>query len=488
MRPLRIVIAMLAVGLLAGDGWAGVYNLKDAPPAYPALVDNAYEDIRLVLDPLRAAIVPVVPDQASDQTKRLADELEAKPAKDSTPQDRLKLGVCRIRLGQYQDAIRVLRAADRTSFVVRVYLQEAELEAKAPGDLTTPDRINLGACYIRLGRTNDAVAVLSAADQNDFLVLANLAAAYQSLNELERAVAYEEQAVASWPSIQAGWSTSELDWFRRVEGYNLKLLKLRLREKLANPTVKRWDTMDALFDKPSPAGAEYEARIQSWKMWGDLPPDGYHLMAQLLVWSPNDDRLYWQLGEILNAKGNMQAAYRIFDELISARSESTVQQLQAHRKALMAYLEVAKAANTAWPSPGMFQTDLHELVWAISPRGLLLPPGVGDVANETAMAATAQAYSTPPAPPPPQASQPRGWQIDWQPIFVGFAAGLIVATLGALQWTEWRRRRLAAMAPPPASAPPAVTSPSPRTEPAVHDAGTIRTDAPAAPHRMEGTP
>ena len=45
-------------------------------------------------------------------------------------------------------------------------------------------------------------------------------------------------------------------------------------------------------------------------MWGDLPPDGYQIVAQLLVWSPNDDRLYWQLGELLNAMGSVQDAFK----------------------------------------------------------------------------------------------------------------------------------------------------------------------------------
>src|SRR5207248_597685 len=109
-------------------------------------------------------------------------------------------------------------------------------------------------------------------------------------------------------------------------------------------------------------------------------------------------------------------------------------------------------------------------------------------ANETAMAVRAQAYAAQAQQQqqpsgPPTATPPRGWQPDWQMMLIGFAAGAIVAAIGALQWTEWRRRRQTA-------APSAEIPPSPRTEPAAHDAGAF-TDAaaqPAAPDRVEGAP
>ena len=139
-------------------------------------------------------------------------------------------------------------------------MQAAELERKEPANLTTMDRVNLGACYLRMNRPNDALRVLRQADQNNFLVKANLAATYQALNELDQAVAYEEQTLAAWPSIQPGWSNVELGWYRRVEGFYLKLLQFRLAERDANEREfnqpnRPWDKMDDLFGKPRPGPA-----------------------------------------------------------------------------------------------------------------------------------------------------------------------------------------------------------------------------------------
>ena len=365
-------------------------------------------------------------------------------------------------------------------------MQAADLEAKAPADRTTTDRVNLGACYIRLNRPNDAIRILSEADQSNFLVLANLAAAYQAIGEGDRAIAFEEQALAAWPSIQPGWNSGELAWYRRAEGYYLKLLESRRRESQANPGNRPPVTMDLLFGKPhTSAGGAYEAQEQWWKLWGDLPPDAFAIVSQLLVWAPNDDRLYWQLGEILNSLGVVVEAENIFDELANSRSLSGVRKFMQHRQALKESLKVANAlVKTYGDDTGKYLKDCHCLLLAVAPRGLLSSPGLGDACNAVAPAAVAQFYGLQEAPPPTPSKG--GWRPDWQAIFVGFAAGLIIATLAALQWTEWRKRSCAAAPQPPVPSPAPPSSP--HTEPAVHDPGTFRADAPAAPDRLEGAP
>jgi tetratricopeptide (TPR) repeat protein len=431
MNHIRTVLAVLAVGLLAGSVRAGVYNLDDPLPQHLPPLPYLHEQIQLILGPLRKAALPPVLNQP----------------------------------GPYE-------------------VQAAKLERKAAQDLTTIDRVNLGACYLRMNRPNDALRVLREADQNHFLVRANLAATYQSLNELGQAVAYEGQALAAWPSIQPGWNSVELGWYRRVEGYYLKLLQFRRAERDANERQynqpnRPWDKMDLLFEKPRAGGGDYQTQELPWKLWGDLPPDAYAIVSQLLVWFPNDDRLYWQLGEIMNSIGLVPEAVKVFDEL-SNKNLNGVREFKEHRRTLKESVDVANALVAVYGNDtARFQRDFKVFMLEISPRGLLLPPGGGALANETGMAVVMQAFASSartdgPAPRP----APRGWQLDWQPIFVGFAAGLIVAVLGALQWMEWRRRRHAASGAP--------ILPSQPTEPAVHDAGAFRSDDATPPDRVEG--
>jgi tetratricopeptide (TPR) repeat protein len=443
---------MLAVGFLGGSLRAGVYNLNDPLPQRQPPLGYKHNQIQLDLGAWRKAALPPVMGQP----------------------------------GPYE-------------------IQAAELEHKEPADLTTIDRVNLGACYLRMNRPNDALRVLREADQSHFLVKANLAATYQALGELGQAVAYEGQALAAWPSIQPGWNSFELGWYRRVESYYLKLLQFRLAERNLNERQynqpnRPWETMDLLFEKPRGGGGDdYQAQELPWKLWGDLPPDAYGIVSQLVVWFPNDDRLYWQLGEIMNSIGFIQVvepgspgqdgskasqnvalvglvpeAVGVFDEL-SYRNLNGVREFREHRRILKESLAVANALTTVYGNDSpRFQRDFRCFMAEIAPPGLLLSPGGGDLANVTGLAVVVQSAT----PPARNTGSPRaassGWQFDWKPIFVGFVAGLIVAVLGALQWTEWRRRR-------------AATLPSQPTEPAVHDAGAFRTDA-SPSDRVEGAP
>ena len=222
-----------------------------------------------------------------------------------------------------------------------------------------------------MNRPNDALRVLCEADQSHFLVKANLAATYQALGELGRPWRMRAR-LAAWPSIQPGWNSVELGWYRRVEGFYLKLLQFRLAERDANERQynqpnRPWETMDLLFEKPRAAGGDYEAQELPWKLWGDLPPDAYAIVSQLLVWFPNDDRLYWQLGEIMNSLGLVPEAVKVFDDL-SNKNLNGVREFKEHRRTLKESVDVADALTTAYGNDGArFQRDCRAL-WRKSPR------------------------------------------------------------------------------------------------------------------------
>jgi hypothetical protein len=202
-----------------------------------------------------------------------------------------------------------------------------------------------------------------------------------------------------------------------------------------------------------------------------------------------------------------------------------VRELQQHRAILKGAVPVAEAFDNAVSDPASkskFIMGLYTASSGLTPHGLLTPPVCGQFAEAAGLAAwlpaesviterqqalarmrledeqrrlgPVQAAAGPPqgdaaAKAPAAAPNSAGPWPEWRPLFVGFAAGLIVATLAALQFLEWRRRRRAAAAPAGApTLPPTEFSPPRRTEPAVHDAGAIRTDAPSAPDRVEGAP
>jgi hypothetical protein len=65
-------------------------------------------------------------------------------------------------------------------------------------------------------------------------------------------------------------------------------------------------------------------------------------VSQLLVWFPNDDRLYWQLGEIMNSIGAVPEAVKVFDEL-SNKNLNGVREFKEHRRTLKESVDVANA-------------------------------------------------------------------------------------------------------------------------------------------------
>jgi tetratricopeptide (TPR) repeat protein len=290
----------------------------------------------------------------------------------------------------------------RPAYLSRV----AQLEAKRQQeDLTVRECIELGGCYLRLLKREEAIGVLESArarEPKNALVLANLALANQMLDLYDRAINYEEQALANWPATQEGFSPEQWQWFQRVEKYQLLLMRLRHREALRD-TRKTFEDVDALFPNftfqgnkddygPGPAGPG---------QWGaELPPDAPRIVEQLLIWLPLDNRLYWLLGEVLNAQGKVADAATVLDDLVAKRK---------------------------YAPPG----DLVHKHWRVL-REAKSPGGE---------ATTFEQASSSPAADSPAQSGDSNWLPNWRHILVGFVAGIIITVLVQMQWREYTRRR-----------------------------------------------
>jgi tetratricopeptide (TPR) repeat protein len=346
----------------------------------------------------------------------------------------------------------------------------AALEARAGDASFSPiDRADLGGCYVRLGRYADAVRVLEAGDTGHFLVLTNLAAAYQNEGLLDRAVLAQRRALANWPPVWSPWTDAQWYFYRRVEHADLALLEARrLEERQAGGRPAAAQGPDPVFPgvRFTGPGAEYVAGRIALDMLDRLPPDAPWLVRNLLWSLPNDDRLYWLFGELLNSRGQVEDAYAVLDELVFARQWSNVRELVRHRLVLKERAEELRALRQTamFRNPALSPLAHEDLLWALAPRPPLAVPVAGPCAAEAAWWATA-AYlelaqreemagrkpeeavtaaalpePTAPAPEPAPAASAAGLP-NWKHITAGFVAGLVVATLARLQWNEWRRRQ-----------------------------------------------
>jgi hypothetical protein len=376
-------------------------------------------------------------------------------------------------IGYREIPLEKVRQEDPTSIrtTYRGLLARLE-ESKRQGTLLLPDRIDLGALYLRLSspgainRYRDAKLVLEEAERQSpeswslrFLLFANLAATYHGLAESEQqplyfdqAIAYQKRALAVWPDAYPVW---RFDWvgqnYRRAELFYLRLLEVRREEQRRRPTARGFEQVDDLFTgvRFVGPGGEYQAGKIARESWDLLPPDAPQIVLQLIYWFPYDDRLYWLFGEILNSRNQVREAHAVLNELVAERNLRNVRDLNRHRLILQ---ETAESIDAVLAVIAKNPSLTPYLVMALSPRGsVAITPGFGSAMLETASPAVEyyvqemsqrqqQEQLGGPAPGPP-----RG-QREWGAIFGGFLLGILVGILGVWQVRQWRLRHAASQA------------------------------------------
>lgn len=236
----------------------------------------------------------------------------------------------------------------------RYFLAEQLMFAPA-SRLTVEQKLNLGAVLIRRKKLDAALTILrplADREKNNFLVLANLATAYQlsGQDHAQRAISTLEDALQHWPARMSDlpeekqkylaslqWHDGAYEFYREVEKYQLKLLKLRAREARTRPNkTDDFDSVDALFDvKFVGESGKFEPGRIARAEQAKLPKRAIDIVQQLLVWLSDDIRLYWLLGELLNAQGDIVGARSIFEELVREH-KVRAQDVREHRTALLA--------------------------------------------------------------------------------------------------------------------------------------------------------
>jgi len=413
MRRIVLSIALLlGGGTQAGSLQAGVYNL-DPPSKYP----SDYAQVN-TLDPISRVLIHLGELRAVHDAANLPLSLK----------------------------IDSLRAAYEK--------QLAELEARQrDGTLTPRDRVNLGACLIRMGRytkartaLEESLRVVPPDSPFYFLLLLNLASAYQEDEALlERAIDFQTEALGKWPALVPGWNRWESSWYRHAEHYALTLMRLRKPKQLVNelpPLDKLFG--DVRFVGPS---GQYEAGGIAFEQWNRLPVDAERIVLQLLLWRPLDPRLSWLYGELLNVRGQVDWAFSVLDYCKQLASN---RELRQHHLVLRESVNLYKELFVDSTGSGEDSRKQALLLWSLAPRGALLAPAIGAAANESAgVAATADTPSLSegsPSPEPPseqRADAPIAVAAlpDWRQLTVSFLTGVVVALLGVLQWRQWRRHR-----------------------------------------------
>jgi hypothetical protein len=223
-----------------------------------------------------------------------------------------------------------------------------------------------------------------------------------------------------WPSRDPSFTRLDLAWFRRAELYHLKLIEERYREALRadprRPASLDNEVLDAVFPVLAATGRsarEYEPGPLEPERWAELPPDAFALTCQLVIWFPLDDRLYWLLGEVVNAQeGDPRVASAIFQELLGHRAGQTrrydPRELRRHAQVL----RDAAEHHAAWIEESRRVLEL-QLNASLGPLKGVLPLGIGPVLEAAAWARAIDevahqraAPQLPSGTPPPAVEEP----------------------------------------------------------------------------------
>jgi hypothetical protein len=217
---------------------------------------------------------------------------------------------------------------DRKDYLDRV----AQRQKKGVNSLSADELAGYTADLIRLNRPGEALNILQplARDprRGGFLAYAHLAVAHAASNGWPEAYEQQQMAVrySEFPTAFAKLTRPQLAWLKRVEReYYYPFMAHRAEDSRRKRSRDLNEDVDPIFPSAVPPkkaddpfrvaveGAEYKAGTIADSERKKLPKDAMAIVQQLVLWHPQDARLYWLLGELYNADGDIDAALKILD-------------------------------------------------------------------------------------------------------------------------------------------------------------------------------
>jgi hypothetical protein len=220
----------------------------------------------------------------------------------------------------------------------RVLARIAQAQRKAQ-NRTPPETVALAVDLLRTGRPADAAGVLATGDRQSYLSNVTLAHVSAALGDWATASEYLTIANGLRPPAEwAGLTPSQLAWQLKVtRGPLAKLFESRWLESRHRPTTETEEPDDLFPVRFVNAAGQYQPGVLAPTEREKLPADAIAVVQQLLLWSPNDTRLYWLLGELYVATGDVRTGRRVLDDCVETGGKyGNRKVLQAHRQAVIA--------------------------------------------------------------------------------------------------------------------------------------------------------
>ena len=293
-------------------------------------------------------------------------------------------------------------------------------------------------------------------DRDNFLVMSTLGTAYQMAGDYNRADANLSEALRlywnkpfddlsarrrEFVTQTLRWTAKDFAWFGKCEKYQRQLVRLRLRELKTGPLTltKALEDLDPIFDDPGKPPLRFVGDSGSFEVGkiasaekAKLPPDAIEIVEQLLIWLPDDIRLCWQLGELLNARGDVESAKIVFKEILDKFAQAESQGFaNIDPKTGQPKIDSLSMLPKLIEKHQKVGNRVKGVLEYVAPLSQELQPPV-----EIKSAATPKTAAVKPVEP--AVAQ---LQLDWQTLSVGLGGGAIVGFLLAWRLRDVLRRR-----------------------------------------------
>ncbi|MBN9118941.1 MAG: hypothetical protein J0I06_07240 [Planctomycetes bacterium] len=239
---------------------------------------------------------------------------------------------------------------------------------------TVDENVTLAIDLLRFGRADEAEGVLKG-QRSGFLPNITLAHIAATQGQWARAFDYLDIANEERVPPAINPKSPKIAWqLKANRGPLLKLVKLRLAETHGPKLQPENELPDQLWpvNFVNDAGV-YEpgklAAAEKAKLPGGDFPEAIATVQQLVLWFPYDVRLYWLLGELYAAQGDVKAAQEVMDECVNSGRYSNRKMLMTHREAVMKAASVEPAPPPEPPSPVPF--TISAIWWYFGAVGAL---------------------------------------------------------------------------------------------------------------------
>jgi tetratricopeptide (TPR) repeat protein len=231
---------------------------------------------------------------------------------------------------------------------------------KAIRSPSVDEKVALAGYLMKVGEIDSAIAILNPLTHDrrpSYFVYQNLSQLYAMSGDWKEALHYYQEGIldTEMPQTVKGLTAPQREFWKQLDDeylprfYHFRLEDSDRRKGLKQAAIEKLNEKDEVLPlfplpkskiPPSPVrfvndGGSYQPGHLAVAEQAKLPPDAIAIVQQLLLWFPNEPRLYWLLAELYAAANNLRASATLFEKCAWSLQFGNRKVMMEHRAAVM---------------------------------------------------------------------------------------------------------------------------------------------------------